>query len=272
MWMGGHPPLGYTVEARKLVVREDEAAIVRMIFERFVKVGSATVLARGLAHEGILTKRRRPMDRGYLYILLNNRTYIGEAVHKGKSFPGEHQAIVPRELWDKAHAILRESPRKRAARTRGHDMVALLKGLLFGPNGLAFTPTYTRRGKRLYRYYVSTGVIKRGPEACSIRRVPAGEVETAVIDQIRLLIRAPELVVRTWKQARQHDRHVTEEQVRAALFEFGALWDQLFPAEQARILQLLVEKVEIRPDGLNITLRMEGLTSLAREVQQNAAA
>ena len=115
-------------------------------------------------------------------------------------------------------------------------------------------------------------MIKRGPEACSIRRVPAAEVETAVIDQVRALVQTPEIIVRTWKEARQHDRSVTEEQVRTALAEFSALWDELFPAEQARIIQLLVERVDIQPDGLNITLRKEGLVSLANELRQKAAA
>jgi len=272
MWMGGHPPLGYEVKDRKLIVNDREAATVRMIFERFVKIGSATTLARALAEEGVRTKRGRGVDRGYLYILLNNRTYIGECVHKGTVFAGEHQPIIPRDLWDKVHAILQVSPRKRAANTRGRDSVAPLKGLLFGPNGLAFTPTYTRRGKRLYRYYVSTGLIKRGPEACSIRRVSAAEVETAVINQVRILVQTPEIIVRTWKAARQHDRTVSEEQVRAALSEFNALWDELFPAEQARIIQLLVDRIDIHPDGLNITLRKEGLVSLASELRQKAAA
>ena len=272
MWMGGHPPLGYQVKDRKLIVNEAEAATVRMIFERFVKIGSATTLARALADEGVRTKRGRAIDRGYLYLLLNNRTYIGEVAHKGTAFPGEHQPIISRELWDKAHSILQESPRKRAANTRGRDTPALLRGLLFGPNGLAFTPTYTRRGKRLYRYYVSTGVIKRGPEACSIRRVPAAEVENVVIDQVRILVQTPEIIVRTWKQARQQDRGITEDEVRAALFDLSALWDELFPAEQARIVQLLVERVDIQPDGLNITLRSQGLASLANELREKAAA
>jgi DNA invertase Pin-like site-specific DNA recombinase len=272
MWMGGHPPLGYQVKDRKLIVNEAEAATVRMIFERFVKIGSATTLARALADEGVRTKRGRAIDRGYLYLLLNNRTYIGEVAHKGTAFPGEHQPIISRELWNKAHSILQESPRKRAANTRGRDTPALLRGLLFGPNGLAFTPTYTRRGKRLYRYYVSTGVIKRGPEACSIRRVPAAEVENVVIDQVRILVQTPEIIVRTWKQARQQDRGITEDEVRAALFDLSALRDELFPAEQARIVQLLVERVDIQPDGLNITLRSQGLASLANELREKAAA
>ena len=248
MWMGGHPPLGYDVKDRKLVVNEAEAAVVRMIFERFVRVGSATTLARSLAAEGIRTKRGRPIDRGYLYILLNNRTYIGEAVHKGISYPGEHQPIITRELWDKVHAILQESPRKRAANTRGQNTPALLKGLLFGPNGRAFTPAYTRRGKKLYRYYVSTGVIKRGPEACTITAGGCRGSRTAVIDQVRALVCTPEIIVRTWKEAREHDGNITEEQVRTALAEFGAIWDELFPAEQSRLIQLLVERVDIAPD------------------------
>jgi site-specific DNA recombinase len=202
MWMGGHPPLGYDVKSRKLVVNDAEAAIVRMIFERFVRVGSATTLARSLAAEGVLTKRGRPIDRGYLYVLLNNRTYIGEAVHKGASYPGEHKPIIQRELWDKVRAILRESPRKRADNTRGQWTPAPLKGLLFGPDGRAFTPTYTRRGNRLYRYYVSTGVIKRGPEACTVRRVPGAEIEAAVIDRVRALVRTPEFVL--WPELHAH--------------------------------------------------------------------
>ena len=79
-------------------------------------------------------KRGKLIDKGYLYKLLNNRVYIGEAVHKGTAYPGEHQAIVDRALWDQVHAILGESPRKRAAHTRAQTP-ALLKGLIFGPTG-----------------------------------------------------------------------------------------------------------------------------------------
>ena len=70
--------------------------------------------------------------------MLNNRAYIGEAVHKGENYPGEHDGIIDRETWDKVHAILQESPRKRAARTRA-DAPSLLRGILFGPDGAAFS-------------------------------------------------------------------------------------------------------------------------------------
>jgi len=112
MWMGGHPPLGYDVRERKLVVNEAEAATVRMIFERFLRVGSATVLVRELAAEGVTTKRGKPVDKGFLYKLLANRVYVGEAVHKGTAYPGEHVGIIGRGLWDKVHSMLiRLTPR-----------------------------------------------------------------------------------------------------------------------------------------------------------------
>lgn len=271
MWMGGWAPWGYDVKDRKLIVNAAEAATIRMIFERFVTSGSATALARELRAEGVVTKRGKPIDKGALYKLLNNRVYIGEAVHKGKSYPGEHAAIIDRTLWDKVHAILAESPRKRAAQSRAQTP-ALLKGLLFGPGGAAFSPTHTRKGDKLYRYYVSQAVLKRGRDACPVGRVPAAEIEGVVIDQLRTVFRQPELIVGTWRAARRHDAAVTEAEVREALEQLDPLWDELFPAEQARLVQLLVERVEIGEDELDIRLRADGLSTLVDEVSGFARA
>jgi site-specific DNA recombinase len=265
MWMGGFVPLGYQVENRKLVVDEREAATVRMIFESFVKVGSATVLARQLNADGVTTRSGRPIDKGFLYKMFNNQIYIGMAVHKGTAYPGEHEAIISREMWDKVHAILKDSPRTRANKTRRIEP-ALLRGLLFGPSGLAMTPTYTRRKGKLYRYYVTTSVLKLGPETCPVRRVSAAEIEHAVIDQLRGLLRAPELVVRTWMVANKEEG-VSEAEVRAACEQLDSMWEELFPAEQARIVQLLIEHVDMREDGVAIRLRVEGFTSLCTEVR-----
>jgi hypothetical protein len=90
-----------------------------------------------------------------------NRVYIGEAVHKGTSYPGEHQAIISRELWDKVRSIIAENPAKRAGHCRGQTP-ALLRGLIFAPNGYAMTPAHTRKKGKLYRYYVTTSVQKLG--------------------------------------------------------------------------------------------------------------
>jgi site-specific DNA recombinase len=267
MWMGGFVPLGYDVKDRKLVVNEAEAATVRTIFQRVLRIGSMIKLTVALRSEGMRTKGGKPVDKGYLYRILNNRVYIGEAVHKGIAYPGEHAAIIERSLWDRVHEIIGESPRKRAMRTRAQTP-ALLKGLIFGPTGAAMTPSHTRRNGKLYRYYVSTDVLKRDADTCPIRRVPAGEIENAVINQLRGLLRAPEIVVRTWRAARQLGGDVSEVEVREALERLDPLWDELFPAEQARIVQLLVERVDIRPDSMNVRLRTEGLTKLVDELRE----
>jgi site-specific DNA recombinase len=265
MWMGGCPPLGYEVKDRKLVENPADASHVRWVFARFIEIGSGTELARELAERGVTTSRGHRIDKKFIYRMLNNRVYIGEAVHKGTSYPGEHAAIIEREVWDKVHAILTESPRKRAARTRA-DTPALLRGLLYGPDGAAFSPTHTRKGGRLYRYYVSQTVLKHGAGSCPVGRVPAGEIEAAVIDQLRTVFRQPEIVVGTWKAAQVKDAGINEAETCAALARLDPLWDELFPAEQARIVTMLVEGVDIGKDSLNIRLRVDGLGGLAREM------
>ncbi len=270
MWMGGFVPLGYRVESRKLLIDEKEAATVRMIFERFLKVGSATLLTRTLNAEGLTTRRGKPIDKGFLYKLINNRVYVGDAVHKGTAYPGEHEAIICLELWNRVHGILQESPRVRARRTRTTEP-ALLKGLIFGPTGCAMSPTYTRKAGRLYRYYVSQSVLKLGPETCPIRRVAAAEIETAVVDQLRGLLRAPEMIVRTWLSTRQIDEDIDESEVRKIIKEIDPVWDELFPAEQTRIVQLLVQRVDVSLDGVAIRLRTAGLASLIAELRMMAA-
>src|SRR5690606_7848839 len=141
----------------------------------------------------------------------------------------------------------------------------LLKGLLFAPGAVAMTPTHTRRNGKLYRYYVAMTVLKVGPDACPIRRVPAGEIEGVVVDQVRAALRTPEIVAATWMHAKAEES--TENEVRQALHQFEELWDELFPAEQARIVQLLVERVDLTLEGAGITIRTDGLDTLVTELR-----
>ena len=269
IWMGGVPPYGYRVENRKLIVDEEKAEHVRWMFARFVEIGSATELARQIDQRGLLTSNGNRMDKKYLYRVLNNRAYIGEAVHKGESYPGEHDAIIAQETWDKVHTILQESPRKRAANTRA-ETPALLKGLIYGPDGAAFSPTHTKKRGKLYRYYVSQTILKHGAGACAIGRVPAAEIETAVTDQVRAVFRQPEIIAGAWDAAKGHNRDITLEDTREALLQFDPLWDELFPAEQARIIALTVERVDIGIDAINVRMRIDGLAELAQELHASS--
>jgi site-specific DNA recombinase len=269
MWMGGWAPLGYEVRDRKLIVNEADAKLVRSIFQRFLKTGSATTLARELIAENVRNKYGKLVDKGILYKMLNNPVYIGAAMHKGIAYPGEHTGIIDRKIWDKVQARFHVSPRKRAATTRA-QMPSLLKGIIFGPTGAAMSPTHTRKRGRLYRYYVSQTILKQGSNDSPVARIPAAEIEKIVIDQVRILLLSPEIIVQTWRRARNSIGDVTESEVRNALQAFDPLWNQLFPAEQSRIIQLLVERVDVRTDHVDIKLRIAGVTSLVGELTGNS--
>ena len=267
MWMGGYVPLGFDVRDRKLVVNDAEADLVRSVFTGFVETRSGTMLLRRLQQAGATTKRGKPFTKTDIYRVLNNRVYLGEAVHKGTAYPGEHDGIVTPAQWEAAHAVLQVSPRVRRNQTVSQTP-ALLRGLIFGSDGRAMSPTHAR-GKRgqIYKYYVSQSVLKGsaadGPE---VARVPAGEIENAVITQVRALVRQPEVIVGTWQAARAASPDVTEHDVRAALDQLDPLWDELFPVEQARIIHLLVDRVEIGASGATVRLRLEGLANLVRDL------
>jgi DNA invertase Pin-like site-specific DNA recombinase len=268
MWMGGWAPLGYDVVDRRLVVNEAEATLVRRIFDRFAKLGSATKLVQELARDGASNKRGRPIDKGFLYKLIGNRIYVGDAVHKGVSHKGDHEAIVSQASWDRVQAILATNARARSAATRA-ETPALLKGLIWTADGRAMSPSHTRRRGRLYRYYVSQDVLKNGArDGQTLSRIPAGEIESAVIDQLRRLLAAPEIAAATARAARAEDPGVTERDVGEALQRLDLLWSELFPSEQARIVRLLVERVTVAEDGLDIRLRIAGLASVAAELRQ----
>ncbi len=296
MWMGGVPPLGYDVVNRKLVVNRPEADLVRLVFRRFLELGSATDLVQELQAAGYQTKswttqdgkarQGKPIDKGALYKLLGNRVYLGEAVHKGVSFPGEHEAIIDQRTWDRVHAALTaKTPTRQlfdsraiqtqtpGARRLGHRTSspraatpALLKGLLFDGNGVAFSPTHTRKNGRLYRTYVSQTAIKNGADVGGLRSIAAGEIEGAVIGTLRATLRTPELVVRTWKQAAADGDRFSERAVTTALQRLDPLWEELFPAEQARILRLLVARATVGPEGVRVDLRAEGIATLVSDL------
>ena len=267
MWMGGYVPLGYDVVDRKLVVNEAEAKNVQRIFQRFIDLGSATMLARELRSEGFSSKQGTLIDKGYLYRILRNRVYRGEAMHKGTAYPGEHQAIIDADLWDHAHAILQESPRKRANNSRAQTP-ALLKGLIFSENGAAMTPTSTKKGAKLYRYYVSMDVIRNREtgEETAPTRLAAGMVEDAVVTEVRRILQTPEVVTQVLAALKRDGSAVSEADAIAALREFSALWSQLFPAEQARIIHLLVRRVTVTAAGLEVDIRREGIAGVVREM------
>jgi DNA invertase Pin-like site-specific DNA recombinase len=285
-YCGGMPVLGYDVdrERKRLVVNPQEAALVRHVFMRFVQTGSTTELAKELNAAGHRTKSwttktgrlhpGRPWNKAHLYHLLNNPIYLGEVSHKGTRYPGEHEAIISRDLWDRAHVILATNRRARAATTRAHTP-ALLRGIIRCAHcGCAMGPTFSRKRGKLYRYYLCVHAAKNGYDCCPTRSLSAGEIERAVVDQLRAVLRAPEFLAQTYREARaQVDEQAiqceafSEREVVDALSALDPIWDHLFPDEQERIVQLLVKQVNVYPGRAEIRIRAEGLTSLVAELR-----
>ena len=343
MHTGGTPIFGYNTIDKRLVVNPDEAKLVVHMFKRFCQIRSATKLAKELNEQGNCTKawttakgkvrKGGPWNKAHLYRLLNNRKYIGQVTHKDKVYPGEHEAIVPKELWDEVHQVLAENYKERAARSRARTP-ALLKGIIrCGHCGGSMGITFTKKRGKAYRYYLCVHASKNGYDACPVRSVAAGEIEQAVMNQLRHVFRTPELISKTFREAKGREAQevdrlnrereelegplrglnkrmerllaaegggsiadelrrtgeeidqvkqrledadaalrgleahaVTESEVMDALNRLDPIWNELFPAEQARIVQLLVKEINVREDALEVRLRCDGLQSLVAEL------
>jgi site-specific DNA recombinase len=286
MWMGGMPPLGYDVRERKLVINEPEAALVRDIFARYAEHGSAAQLVRELQIEGYTTKSwvtqggrqrvGRVIDQQYLFSMMRCRIYLGEISNHGKSYPGQHQAIITRELWEAAHVIIDQ--RKKGPRILHTDSPALLAGLLYAPDGQRMLPTFTQKknGKR-YRYYVPylEKRLAAGSTLDTNRRsmgpLPAAEIEAAVLAQIHQVLQGPEMIIGVWQagMAMQDREELDEPTVLVALRQISTVWEHLFPTERHRILRLLIERVQLRDEGLDIIWRDDSWHQFRRELEQH---
>jgi DNA invertase Pin-like site-specific DNA recombinase len=201
MWMGGNVPLGYDVRDRKLVVNVEEATTVRHIFQRYTELGSVSALKLELDRSSIVSKRRKDASgrcaggvaftRGALYLLLQNRIYRGEIVHKGEAYGGEHEPIIDADLWTTVAARLAQNRHERQLGSRS-DEPSLLAGVLFDAAGQRLTPSHAVKGSKRYRYYVSQSLVTR-PRSQSTggMRMPAGDIEALVLDRLRQFFASP---------------------------------------------------------------------------------
>jgi site-specific DNA recombinase len=211
MWMGGQPSLGYDVKDRKLIVNTTEAETIRHIFRRYTELKSVRELKEDLDAGGIVSKVRtasdgrryggRPIARGALYLMLQNRIYRGEIVHKGKSYPGEHQAIVDETLWSTVRAILSANRVARASGPSGREP-NLLTGILFDAQGGRMSPTHANKKGTRYRYYISRSLLDGSTKAkAEGQRIPAVVLESLVVRRIRNWLADPASILQAIQYA-----------------------------------------------------------------------
>jgi|GEM_PF-31047 len=237
-WVGGQPPLGYEIDKanRRLVIIPDEAMVVRYVFRRFLQLRSMLLVAHDMNAKkynsnGRPGKRPALWNKATVYRTLNNPAYVGLIRHHDQTYKGEHEAIIDQELWDEVHAILNTNPIVRGRATRSKSE-ALLRGLIrCGHCDMSMGITYTKKQGKQYRYYLcghaepstrpsaSLRPGKSGRDACPVKSIPAGDVEAAVMLQLRRIFQAPEILgeaFRVVQQREESDRRSLEAE-RAAL-------------------------------------------------------
>lgn len=193
MWQGGSPPIGYRIENRRLVTNQKEVKTAQRMFDRYLTLGSVRALKEELEHDDIKSPVRISLkgntmggvkfSRGALYAILKNTAFIGKISHKGKIHEGLHDGIIPLDIWERVQTKLKEQAVARTEQTKERHM---LQGLLHDTDGVVYSPTFTKRHGRQYRYYISQNLLQnRDHPNGVIARLPAHEIETLIETTIR---------------------------------------------------------------------------------------
>lgn len=270
MWMGGNIPLGYNVEDRKLEIVENEADKVRLIFRRYLALGSVRALADELDDAGIRSQQRvsrsgrtlggGKLVEGALYHILKARVYVGEVTHNGKSYPGQHQGIVDAEIFDQAQQLLaRNAVARQAGEHAGQP--SLLAYLVWDGLGRRMSPNHTRRRGRIHQYYASRQTT-REERASSAWRVSAADLEEVVVGALVHRLRDREAM-------RDVLLETSDVQTIQTTFERAAtLADNIVSAsalEKRQLIANLVRRVTVRKEKVEILICLDGLCADAKE-------
>ncbi len=252
LWTGGNPPLGYDNIDKRLVVNEAEAAIVRSIYDRYLETGDVRAIIAFAKDKGWTTKQRangkggKPLSRGPLYHILANPIYAGLMRQGEDLHPGEHQAIVTRDLWDKVQA-------KRKSNTQWsgpkRTPTSLLAGKLFA-NGDRLTPSHASKGGKRYRYYISHA--NASPANGKRLTLKADDIERSVVTALDRWIENPKSAALNLAKADaplavlQHVQNALENRSEDASHEH--------PASGMTRWATVIRRVEITEDTLAISL------------------
>jgi len=200
----------------------------------------------------------KPFSRGALYLILRNRTYLGEIVHKGQSHPGEHTPIIDQLLWDAAHTQLAGNTAERTSGTRTRQP-SLLTGMLFDANGNPMTPSHAVKQGTRYRYYVSRPlIIKDQTKSSAGLRIPAEEIEQLVPSRVRQWLLDPGSI---YSATRLVDASAQRWLVARAR-ELSNSWPGLSATRQRALLTALIERIDVGTNRIDIHIRPTGLGAL----------
>ncbi len=271
MWMGGPPPLGYDVENRQLVINEAEADTVRSIYRLYLNCDGVSDLKEDLDRQGIRSKLRTyangktvggvPLSRGMLYRLLSNPVYIGRVSHKDNIYDGQHDGIIPQDLWDAVQRKLADNRANRTSRTNASHP-SLLAGLLYDETGDRLSPTHANNHGKRYRFYISHRLTTQRRRKTEGWRIPALELEKTVLSGLAGMLRDPEALLDLAKfngaDAAMIDSCTANAKEIAAQLQAGGSETTL------QLLQQVISRIEIRPGSLKLEIRRHALGLILR--------
>jgi site-specific DNA recombinase len=266
MWMGGTVPLGYDVKDRKLIVNPEDAKMVVRLFNLYLELGCVSKLKARLDQEGIKSKARTSAAgnrsggtsyyRGALYQILKNRIYLGEIPHRGQNHPGEHAAIVPRELWNRVQAQLRSNNQGRRNGLKANSPSSLV-GLLQDAEGNRFTPCHTTKNGRRYRYYVCQTTSDGSDAANRPSRVPAHDVERQIVLRLQSFLQSGREVMDELCLPEDPEARV-QQIIAGAAKQFDQLSSGA-PAVVKDFVRKVVQRVVVHPDRIEVEVGKQKL-------------
>ena len=260
MWMGGFAPIGYVSHERTLNIDEPQAQRVSQIFDLYLQLGSVRLLKLELDARGWKTLERQgkrpggglPFTRGHLYRLLSSPMYVGGISHTGVVYPGQHQAIVDKEVWDAVQAKLTDNAQGYSYRIDAVEP-SLLAGIVQDAQGRPLRATHVKKGGKRYRYYCGRAV---GDDATGVLRTPARELEKAVLDELVLFLRdEPKLLAAVPTLSTSGTKSVFGAAARSAQ-TLGAGR----AADRIKVLNQLLARVVVTANGLRVVVREAALT------------
>ena len=266
MWMGGPLPLGYDVENRRLVVNPKESGLVRQIYQRYLELGSVVELADDLNAKGHKTKVQIRASgphrggcafrRGTLYHLLANAIYRGQIVHKGEVYPGEHEPIVPQDLWQAVQDKLKANASGTSRRLRGQQP-SLLTGILKDSHGRVMTPSHASKGKaKRYRYYVTRPDQNTSEPAY---RVSAHDLEQIVTAKLASYFAAPSNIAALTHP--EIEAHALQQALAKADLAAATLRSGTTQAKH-QIVATVLNQATLHEDRVELELSINGLAKL----------
>lgn len=260
-WVGGSVAMGYKAENKNLIIEPAEAEVVKQIFTRFLETGSPRMIVEELNEAGNFRRDGKQWNLSHIYRILSNRVYIGEVEYKGEIYPGEQEPIIDREIWNDTQVRLQENDPLKHLRCKKQETVAVLKGVLrCGHCGCAMGPTYTKRKYRKYLYYLCIADSKRAKHTCPVGRVAASEIEEIVLAQVQKI-----LLSQTVQDCLVGDG-LDQETVKRYAENFSEIWSEIFPIERQRILDLLLERVSVFNDHVDVEIKTGGINAFIKEM------